>query len=106
MPNYQYRALDASLCPFADCGGRFEEVQDIGAPALDACPVCSAPCRKVISAPSIKRHDRAQSGALNDAALARQGFLQYKKAGQGVWERTVGTDEQGPRILKKDGSSE
>lgn len=43
---------------------------------------------------------------LSKENIERQGFLQYKKAGGGVWERTAGNDAQGPRILKKDGSTD
>lgn len=102
MPIYEYEPLSGE-CPF--CRGRFEELQDVNEAALEMCPACDVPCKRVISRPSIKTHDRAESGVLSKANIERQGFLQYKKAGLGVWERTAGTDAQGPRILKKDGGT-
>ena len=103
MPIYEYEPLSGD-CPF--CRGRFEELQNLGDPPLELCPACDVPCKRVISRPSIKRHDRAQSGVLSKESIERQGFLQYKKAGKDTWERTAGSDAQGPRILKKDGTVE
>ena len=103
MPIYEYEA-ETEGCPF--CPGRFEALQDAGEPPLLACPTCDAPCHRVISRPNIKKYDRAQSGTLSKANLERQGFVRYERGGSGVWERTAGSDAQGPRVLKKDGSSE
>lgn len=103
MPIYEYEPL-AGDCPF--CRGRFEEIQSSDEPPLELCPACDAPCKRIISRPNIKKYDRGESGVLSKANLEKNGFLQYKKAGNGVWERTAGTSEQGPRILKKDGSTE
>ena len=102
MPIYEYEPLSGE-CPF--CRGRFEELQNIGEAPYETCPSCDVPCKRVISLPNMKRYDRGESGVLSKDNIERQGFLQYKKAGNGVWERSAGTDAQGPRILKKDGST-
>jgi putative FmdB family regulatory protein len=102
MPIYEYEPLSGE-CPF--CRGRFEELQDANDPPYENCPSCDVPCKRVISRPNVKRHDRAQSGVLSKENIERQGFVRYEKAGHGVWERTAGSDAQGPRILKKDGST-
>jgi putative FmdB family regulatory protein len=101
MPIYEYEPLigDCKLC-----GGRFEELQSINDAPLTNCLMCDAPCRKVISRPS---HRTSLPGAdLSPQNLEKKGFLQYKKSGRDTWERTAGTDAQGPRVLKKDGTTE
>jgi putative FmdB family regulatory protein len=46
MPLYEY-ACDA-------CGHRFEVIQKFSDAALEACPKCGAPVRKLISSPAIQ----------------------------------------------------
>lgn len=101
MPIYEYEPLvgDCALC-----GGRFEELQFINDAPLTNCPTCDAPCKKVISRLSHK--SSLPAADLSTSNLESKGFLQYKKSGKDTWERTAGNDSQGPRVLKKDGSTE
>jgi putative FmdB family regulatory protein len=46
MPLYEYEC-DA-------CGQRFERIQKFSDPAVDACPACGGPVRKLISSPAIQ----------------------------------------------------
>lgn len=98
MPIYEYVARDAQECFFATCGGKFEEFQTLDDAPLAECPVCGAACRRLISLPAIKTHDREKSGVLKAQNLERHGFTQYKKAGDGVWEKTAG---EGPQHLHR-----
>jgi putative FmdB family regulatory protein len=106
MPIYEYQTLEENVCPFAECGGQFEEIQGVNDAPLTECPACSAACRKLISMPAVKRTSGGSGNILSHNNLGRQGFAQYTKTGNDVWERSVGTDEQGPRILHKDGRTE
>ena len=99
MPIYEYVSLDLQQCPFTECGGRFEELQDAEEVPLAHCLVCGAACRRIISRSSLKRYEHGASGILNPNNIARHGFTQYKKAGKGLWEKTVG---EGPRFLKRE----
>lgn len=99
MPIYQYAARQKNDCPFSSCEGNFEEFQSVSDATLTECPACSAPCRRLISKPSIKKQDRGESGVLQPHNLARNGFTQYKKAGNSVWEKTAG---DGPQHLHRE----
>lgn len=98
MPIYEYRSLCAEECPFAECRGHFEELQDLEEAALEHCPACGIACERVISRPALKRYDRGTSGILNPDNIARHNFTQYKKAGKGCWEKQAG---EGPRYLHR-----
>ena len=80
MPIYEYQALDAEKsCTY--CRKRFEHFHKI-AGALDACPVCKAPVRKLISAPNV---GGSESGADDRAKSA--GFHKLKKVSSGEYEK-------------------
>lgn len=93
MPIYEYRPSGKRHC--AVCNGGFEVIQKISDPKIERCPQCKAPVRRVISAATI-----AKSGpALDPANIEKHGFTQYKRSGQGIYEKTAG---KGPDFITDD----
>ncbi len=91
MPIYEY-APTSGEC--RQCNGRFEVFQRMADDKLTACPTCQQPCERQISAVAL-----GGKFSTSDSAVANSGFTKYKKAGDGVYERTVGTG--GPEILHR-----
>ncbi|MEE4376540.1 MAG: zinc ribbon domain-containing protein [Candidatus Competibacteraceae bacterium] len=93
MPIYEYAPL-SNDCPI--CQGRFEALQKMSESALDTCPTCGRPCRRLISVPHIgySTHD-----LLASVNLVRHGFTQYRRAGGGIYEKTAGV---GPNHISAD----
>lgn len=91
MPIYEY-APTSGHCE--KCKGRFEVMQRMADPRLAACPACGQPCERRISAVAL-----GGTWSLSDSKIKNSGLTQYKKAGDGVYERTVGTG--GPEILHR-----
>lgn len=71
-------------------------MQKLADAALTRCPACGAPIERVISAPSV-----AMGGAhlLKESNVAKNGFTQYRRAGNGVYEKTAG---KGPKFISGD----
>ena len=90
MPIYEYTA-DNNGCEL--CAGRFDRLQKIADPALTICPQCGVAVHRVISAPQVVS---GQAQRLQEKNIAKSGFTQYKRAGQGVYEKTVG---KGPDFI-------
>ncbi len=95
MPIYCYKAATSEDCP--DCHAGFEVVQKMNDERLRACPRCGAAVRRVITAPNLA----SASPSLDENNIAKHGFTQYRKAGQGVYEKTAG---KGPDFIKGDES--
>lgn len=93
MPIYEYRSSGAQHCEF--CGDGFEIIQKINDPKLERCPQCQAPIRRQLSAPRIGK----AGPSLDQANIEKHGFTQYRRAGQGVYEKTAG---KGPDVIKDD----
>jgi putative FmdB family regulatory protein len=93
MPIYEYRANSERHCEF--CSGGFEIIQKIADPRLSQCPKCKAPVARQLSAPSIGK----AGPSLDRANIEKHGFTQYRRSGQGVYEKTAG---KGPDVLKDD----
>lgn len=93
MPIYEYRPSTDKDCEH--CSGGFEIMQKIADPKLSRCPHCQAPVERQLSAPSITR----AAPSLDAANLEKHGFTQYKRSGQGVYEKTAG---KGPDVIKDD----
>jgi len=91
VPIYEY-APTSGHCE--KCKGRFEVMQRMADPRLAACPACGQPCERRISAVAL-----GGTWSLSDSKIKNSGLTQYKKAGDGVYERTVGTG--GPEILHR-----
>jgi putative FmdB family regulatory protein len=90
MPTYAYQASGDEGCE--QCTTPFERRQKIEDPRLEACPACGSPVRRVISPPNL-----ASGGPnMSEDNLEKHGFTQYRKAGKGKYEKTVG---KGPDFL-------
>jgi len=92
MPIYEYQA-DGQGCP--RCQRRFEVLQRLEEEPLARCPECGQPVHRVFSTCAITR---GTSGTLSAKNLERHGFTQYRKAGDGYYEKTCGP---GPELLKR-----
>lgn len=91
MPIYLYEAIQAqSACRF--CEKPFEYLQKLTDPALDACPDCGAPVRRMITAANIATN----APSLTEANIGKHGFTQYKRVAKGQYEKTVG---KGPDFI-------
>jgi putative FmdB family regulatory protein len=80
MPIYEYELCDGD-CKI--CGGRFSLNRPMNREALDHCPLCKKPVRKVFSSFSSPKASKAPS--LSEAKGA--GFTVLKKVGKGEYER-------------------
>jgi putative FmdB family regulatory protein len=80
MPIYEYE-LCAGECKV--CGGCFSLNRPVHREALDKCPLCKKPVRKVISSFNTPKITKPLS--VSDAKKA--GFTILKKVGKGEYER-------------------
>lgn len=94
MPIYEYIHAEASGCDH--CREGFTRLQKISEPALERCPQCDEPVRRVISPPNVIS---GKSHMLKESSIEKAGFTQYRKIGKGVYEKTAG---KGPGIIKGD----
>ena len=90
MPLYVYEH-DAD--PGGTCEMRFEVLAGVNDPPLTTCPQCGAPCHRVISPFAPIKSVRSMLSPQN---LEKHGFTQYKRAGDGHYEKTCG---EGPRRI-------
>jgi putative FmdB family regulatory protein len=90
MPLYEYRS-DGEGC--SHCATGFEMLQSAHESPLTCCPQCGQPCHRVFSTFATIKSAR---DALSTKNLARHGFTQYKRAGGGHYEKTVG---EGPSVI-------
>lgn len=91
MPIYEYEP-DSGSCE--QCGGRFEAIQAFSAEPLKQCPDCQQPCHRVLSTFAVTGQD-----ILSSKSLESKGFTQYKKAGDGYYEKSFG---DGPNSIRRD----
>jgi putative FmdB family regulatory protein len=89
MPLYDY-APKSGKCK--RCNGRFEVMQRVAEPKLTRCPTCDKPCQRLISAVAL-----GGKYAVTPSKVKNSGLTQYKKAGEGVYERTAGSG--GPEVI-------
>jgi len=94
MPIYEYQST-AEGCDH--CRDRFEIVQTLSAPALEACPECGGPVAKVFSTPAVQGAGRS-ADVVSNKNLAEKGFTKYVKAGGGHFEKVAG---KGPNVIKR-----
>lgn len=92
MPIYEYEH-DADRGE--NCPERFELLQSMGDSPLQRCPQCGLPCHRVISSFATISGGR---GTLSPKNLERLGFTQFKRAGDGRYEKTFG---EGPDTIGK-----
>ncbi len=91
MPIYEYRPTKETDCSY--CMAGFDCLQKLTESAIEYCPQCHQPVRRVISAPSLGKAD----ASLERGSLEKHGFTRYEKAEKGIYEKTAGA---GPNILK------
>jgi len=80
MPIYEYELIDGA-CKI--CGGKFAINRPISRPALEKCPLCRKPVRKIISTFNSPIHLKPLS--ISDAKKA--GFTVLKRVGKGEFEK-------------------
>jgi putative FmdB family regulatory protein len=90
MPLYDY-APASGHCN--RCHGRFEVVQKIADAKLKRCPTCNAPCVRLISPVKV-----GGKYSTSDSRVKELGMTKYKKAGDGVYEKTTGS---GPKVIRR-----
>jgi putative FmdB family regulatory protein len=96
MPIYAYKAVaPVESCDY--CRLEFELLQKISDAELETCPECGKPVVQIISAPNLQSGD---ANLLDSDNIANHGFTQYKRAGDGVYEKSAGS---GPRYISDDG---
>ena len=89
MPLYEYAPISGSC---NQCRGSFEVMQRIDDDKLTQCPACGQPCERQMSAVAL-----GGKYSTSAAAIKSSGMTQYKKAENGVYERTAGT--AGPKTI-------
>lgn len=93
MPIYEYAAKDKGC---QHCEAHFELLEKLSAEPLSVCPKCGAAVIRVISAPSVAV---GNSHVLKESHVEKHGFTQYRRAGNGVYEKTAG---KGPKYISGD----
>ena len=91
MPLYDY-APKSGKCK--QCHGRFEVMQRISELKLKRCPTCKKPVERLISKVAL-----GGKYAVTPSKIRNLGMTQYKKAGDGIYERTAGTG--GPQVINR-----
>ena len=89
MPLYEYAPISGSC---NQCRGSFEVMQRIADDKLTQCPACGQPCKRQMSAVAL-----GGKYSTSAAAIKSSGMTQYKKAENGVYERTACTG--GPKTI-------
>jgi predicted nucleic acid-binding Zn ribbon protein len=90
MPLYVYQVIE----PDGTDGEVFEVMQRMSEPPLTIHPENGKPVRRLIAAPNTVT--RFGAGNLSPERLGKLGFTQYKKAGDGKYEKTAGS---GPDVI-------
>ena len=67
--------------------------QRIADAKLTHCPSCSQPCERLISAARV-----TGKYSTSDSRVKELGMTKYKKAGDGVYEKTTGS---GPKVIRR-----
>ena len=93
MPIYEYAAVDVGC---KHCKTRFDVLQKMNDAPIAICPQCGGAVVRVISVPSVAA---GGSHLLKEEHFSKRGFTQYKRAGNGVYEKTAG---KGPKFITGD----
>jgi putative FmdB family regulatory protein len=91
MPLYDY-APKSGKCK--QCKGRFEVMQRVAEPKLKRCPACGKAVERLISKVAL-----GGKYSVSDGKVKSLGLTRYKKAGDGVYERTAGSG--GPAVIQR-----
>jgi putative FmdB family regulatory protein len=89
MPRYDYAPVSGRC---KRCDGRFEVIQRVSETKLKRCPTCRKSVERLISAPAL-----GGKYAVTPNKIKELGMTQYKKAGDGYYERSAGT--RGPKLI-------
>jgi putative FmdB family regulatory protein len=93
MPIYEY-AASGKGCPH--CEAHFDVLQKLADATLTQCPRCGAAVVRVIGVASVAM---GNTHVLKESNVAKKGFTQYRRAGDGVYEKTAG---KGPKYISGD----
>lgn len=93
MPIYEYAAVTQGC---AHCEAHFDVLQKMRDAELTQCPQCGAAIARVIAVASIAS---GNAHVLKEGHFSRHGFTQYRRAGNGVYEKTAG---KGPKFISGD----
>ncbi len=91
MPLYVYQVIEAD----GREGEIFEALQSMSEEPLTVHPENGKPVKRLLSAPNAVTRFAAEN--LSPSRLGSLGFTQYKKAGDGHYEKTAGG---GPDLIK------
>lgn len=94
MPIYEYVCANDQGCWY--CKPGFTVLQRLSDDPVSECRECGQPVRKVISPPSVVS---GKAHMLRESSIEKAGFTQYRKIGQGVYEKTAG---KGPGVISAD----
>lgn len=96
MPIYEYERIEGTGCD--ECPApSFEVVQRMADEPLTTCPSCGAKVVRRVTSAAV--HGAGASHAmLSNKNLSDKGFTQYKKAGDGFYEKTAG---KGPDVIRR-----
>jgi putative FmdB family regulatory protein len=94
MPLYDYAPISGHC---DQCPGRFEVHQRVADTKLTHCPTCNQAVERVISAVAL-----GGKYSTSDSKIKSLGLTKYKKSGDGVYERTVGSGGPETVIRKSD----
>ena len=94
MPLFKYGHTEGKG---EECQDVVEVLQNRDEAELTVCPTCGRPVRKMLNirVASIK----SERDMLSPKNLADHGFTQYKKSGDGFYEKTAG---DGPQVISAD----
>lgn len=81
VPIYEYEPVDHDCLM---CEGRVAAIQGVDEQALEFCPDCGLPVRRVVTSASFKI-----SGGKSDRS-GQRGFTTWKKVEEGKWEKVSG----------------
>jgi putative FmdB family regulatory protein len=95
MPIYEYQALEACKAE-SPCSGLLEVFARMSDAALERCPTCGVLIQLQLSAPNTAIGGKH---LLAEKNVAKNGFTQYRRAGDGVYEKTAG---KGPQFISGD----
>jgi putative FmdB family regulatory protein len=93
VPIYEYAASGKGC---AHCEAHFDVLQKLAEAALTQCPQCAAAVVRVIGVASVAI---GNAHVLKESNVAKGGFTQYRRAGNGVYEKTAG---KGPKYISGD----
>ena len=94
MPFYEYISIDEHGCEH--CRHGFTVLQRLKDPQLEVCTACGQAVRRLISPPNVVS---GKAHMLKTSSIEQAGFTQYRKIGQGVYEKTAG---KGPGVISAD----